>query len=149
MNYPEIKPHHFGVSVPDMEAAIDWYGRMFGFEVEMRAFIDIIPADVAFMRHGDFRIELFQVAGASALPAERREPNQDVRTHGNKHMCLAVLDVPASVQGLREKGADIVFEKVVQGTPMAFIRDPAGNLIELIQCPELWHRATSDKENSQ
>lgn len=137
-NCPEIKPHHVGVSVPDMDAAIDWYGRMLGFEVEMRTFIEIIPAEVAFIRRGDFRIELFQVAGAAPLPAERREPNLDVRTHGNKHLCLAVQDVSAAVQGLREKGADIVFEKVVQGTPMAFIRDNAGNLIELIQFPELW-----------
>lgn len=147
-NCPEIKPHHVGVSVPDMDAAIDWYRRMLGFDLEMRTFIEIIPAEVAFIRRGDFRIELFQVAGAAPLPAERREPNLDVRTHGNKHLCLAVQDVPAAVQGLREKGADIVFEKVVQGTPMAFIRDNAGNLIELIQFPELWSQSTSDaKEN--
>ncbi|MCC6075100.1 VOC family protein [Pseudomonas sp. GCM10022188] len=147
-NCPEFKPHHVGVSVPDMDAAIDWYGRMLGFAVEMRTFIEIIPAEVAFIRRGDFRIELFQVAGAAPLPAERREPNLDVRTHGNKHLCLAVQDVSAAVQGLREKGADIVFEKVVQGTPMAFIRDNAGNLIELIQFPELWNQpASASKEN--
>ncbi|GBL56328.1 methylmalonyl-CoA/ethylmalonyl-CoA epimerase [Pseudomonas citronellolis] len=147
---PEIRPHHVGISVPDIDAAIGWYQRMLGFELEMRAFIDIIPADVAFVRRGDFRLELFQVEGAAPLPAERREPNQDVRTHGNKHLCLAVRDVPATVAGLREKGADIVFEKVVQGTPMAFIRDNSGNLLELIQCPELWASSTSDcKENTQ
>lgn len=135
---PEIKPHHAGVSVPDLDAAIAWYGHMFGFEQEMRAFIDIIPAHVAFIRRGDFRIELFQVEGAAPLPADRREPNLDVRTHGNKHVCFAVQNVAVAVTGLRAKGADIVFEKVVQGTPMAFIRDCAGNLVELIQAPELW-----------
>jgi methylmalonyl-CoA/ethylmalonyl-CoA epimerase len=135
---PDIKPHHAGVSVPDLDAAIAWYGRMFGFEVEMRAYIDLIPAQVAFIRRGDFRIELFQVEGAAPLPPDRREPNLDLRTYGNKHVCFGVQDVSATVRGLREKGADIVFEKVVQGTPMAFIRDNAGNLIELIQAPELW-----------
>jgi len=137
-DYPDIKPHHAGVSVPDLDAAIAWYGRMFGFEVEMRAYIDLIPAHVAFIRRGDFRFELFQVEGAAPLPPERREPNLDVRTHGNKHVCFGVQDVPATVRGLREKGADIVFEKVVQGTPMAFLRDNAGNLVELIQAPDLW-----------
>lgn len=145
---PEIKPHHVGVSVPDMDAAIDWYSRMLGFEVETRSYIEIIPAEVAFIRRGDLRIELFQVEGAAPLPADRREPNLDVRTHGNKHLCLAVQDVEAMVQGLREKGADIVFEKVVQGTPMAFIRDEAGNLIELIQCPELWNAAPSGSQEN-
>lgn len=131
--FPDIRPDHIGVSVPDIDASLAWYSRMFGFEVEMQAFIDIIPAHVAFLRRGDFRIELFQVEGAAPLPADRREPNLDVRTHGNKHICYAVSDVPATVAGLRAKGADVVFEKVVQGTPMAFIRDNAGNLIELLQ----------------
>lgn len=143
---PEIRPHHVGISVPEIDAAIGWYQRMLGFELEMRAFIDIIPAEVAFVRRGDFRLELFQVAGAAPLPAERRDPNQDVRTHGNKHLCLAVLDVPGTVAGLREKGADVVFEKVVQGTSMAFIRDNSGNLLELIQCPELWTSTISEDE---
>lgn len=135
---PVLKPHHVGISVPDLQASIDWYGRMFGFEVETRVYIDLIPAHIAFLRLGDFRIELFQVEGAAALPPDRREPNLDVRTHGNKHLCYALQDVPATVAGLREKGADIVFEKVIQGTPMAFIRDNAGNLVELMQVPELW-----------
>ncbi|MGK9063737.1 VOC family protein [Stutzerimonas chloritidismutans] len=143
---PAIKPHHVGISVPDMDAAIAWYARMLGFELEMRAFIELIPAQVAFIRRGDFRIELFEVEGAAPLPADRREPNLDVRTHGNKHLCLAVSAVETTVQGLREKGADIVFQKVVQGTPMAFIRDVAGNLIELIQCPELWLDSSSESE---
>ncbi|MFC3531247.1 VOC family protein [Vogesella facilis] len=137
-HYPDIKPHHAGISVPDLDASIDWYGRMFGFELESRVFIDIIPAHVAFMRRGNFRIELFQLDGAAPLPAERREPNRDLLTHGNKHVCYAVQDVVATVAGLREKGADIVFQKTVQGTPMAFLRDNAGSLIELIEAPELW-----------
>jgi catechol 2,3-dioxygenase-like lactoylglutathione lyase family enzyme len=136
--FPDIKPHHIGISVPDLDASIAWYGAMFGFALEMRVFIELIPAHVAFLRRGDFRIELFQVDGAAALPADRREPNLDLRTHGNKHLCYAVRDVPATMRGLREKGADIVFEKVIQGTPMAFIRDNAGNLIELLQAPDLW-----------
>lgn len=140
----QIRPHHVGISVPDIDAAIGWYQRMLGFELEQRAFIDIIPAQVAFVRCGDFRLELFQVEGAAPLPDERREPNQDVRTHGNKHLCLAVPDVVATVATLRRKGADIVFEKVVQGTAMAFIRDNSGNLLELIQCPELWALSPSD-----
>lgn len=134
--FPDIRPDHMGVSVPDIDASIAWYAKMFGFELEKKEFIDLIPAHVAFLRKGNFRIELFQVEGAAALPPDRREPNLDVRTHGNKHVCYAVSDVRGTVQILRERGADIVFEKVVKGTPMAFLRDNAGNLIELLQ-PDL------------
>lgn len=131
--HPDIRPDHFGISVPDLDASIAWYGHMFGFELEMRRHLPVAGADIAFLRRGDFRVELFQVAGAAPLPPERREPNQDLLTHGNKHICFRVENAPRAVALLRERGADIVFEKTIDGTPMAFIRDNAGNLIELIQ----------------
>lgn len=128
-----LRAHHFGVSVPDLDAALSWYERMLGFCVEQRLYIDKIPARVAFARRGDFRIEFFEVEGASPLPAERRTPNQDVRTHGNKHLCFEVPDVPAAVAALRAAGADIAFEARIDGNPTAFVRDCAGNLIEFLQ----------------
>ena len=60
-------------------------------------------------------------------------PNLDLQTHGNKHLCFEVPDVPAAVAALREAGADIAFELTVDGNPTAFVRDCAGNLIEFLQ----------------
>ncbi|MCA0242176.1 MAG: VOC family protein [Proteobacteria bacterium] len=128
-----LRAHHYGISVPDLDAALAWYRRMLGFELEERLFIDKIPAHIAFVRRGDFRIEIFQVEGAAPLPPDRRVPNLDLRTHGNKHPCFEVPDVPAAVARLREAGADIAFELTVDGNPTAFVRDCAGNLIELLQ----------------
>ena len=128
-----LRAHHFGISVPDLDAAITWYGRMLGFTLEKRLSIPPIPAEVAFLRRGDFRIEIFQVTGAAPLPNDRRTPNLDLKTHGNKHLCFEVPDVPAAVARLREGGADIAFETVVEGNPTAFVRDCAGNLIEFLQ----------------
>ncbi len=128
-----MRPHHFGISVPDLDAAIAWYGQMLGFALEQRLFIEKIPAHIAFVRRGEFRIEIFQVGGAAPLPNDRRVPNLDLKTHGNKHMCFELPDVPAAVAALRQAGADIAFELTVQGNPTAFIRDCAGNLIELLE----------------
>ncbi len=128
-----LRPHHFGISVPDLEAALAWYGRMLGFALEERIYIDKIPAHIAFIQRDSFRIEIFQVDGAAPLPADRRVPNLDLKTHGNKHMCFEVPDVPAAVAALRAAGADIAFETVVDGNPAAFVRDCAGNLIEFLQ----------------
>ncbi|HSV48039.1 MAG TPA: VOC family protein [Ramlibacter sp.] len=130
---PQLRPHHFGISVPDLEAAVAWYGQMLGFMLEKRLDIAKIPAEVAFVRRGDFRVEIFQVSDAAALPQDRRVPNLDLRTHGNKHMCFEVPSVLAAVSALRERGADIAFEVTVNGSPTAFIRDVAGNLIELLE----------------
>ena len=128
-----LRAHHFGISVPDLDAAIGWYARMLGFVPEQRLFIAKIPAHIAFVKCGDFRIEIFEVAGAAPLPADRRVPNLDLKTHGNKHMCFEVPDVPAAMAALRAAGADIAFELTVDGNPTAFVRDCAGNLIEFLQ----------------
>jgi len=108
-----LRPQHFGISVPDLDAAVDWYQRMLGFSLEERLFMAKIPAHIAFMQRADFRIEIFQVEGAAPLPDDRRVPNRDLETHGNKHMCFEVPDVPAASAALRSAGADIAFEVTV------------------------------------
>jgi methylmalonyl-CoA/ethylmalonyl-CoA epimerase len=130
---PALRAHHFGVSVPDLDAAIAWYERALGFRLEQEAVIEKIPARVAFLHRDRFRIELFEVPGAAPLPDDRRTPNLDLRTHGNKHLCFEVSDVPGAVATLRTANVDIAFEVVVDGAPVAFIRDVCGNLIELIE----------------
>lgn len=128
-----LRAHHFGISVPDLDAAVAWYRCMLGFEFEEQLFIEKIPARIAFVKRADFRVEIFEVEGAAALPEARRVPNLDLKTHGNKHMCFEVPDVPAAMAALRAAGADIAFELTVGGNPTAFARDCAGNLIEFLQ----------------
>jgi methylmalonyl-CoA/ethylmalonyl-CoA epimerase len=129
----EFWHHHGGISVPDLDAAIEWWRRVLGFEVEARFPIPAIPAEVAMLKHGPLRIELFQVPGASPLPGERREPDTDVHTHGNKHVSFAVADVRPFAEELRRRGADIVWVKEMKHGANIFIRDNAGNLIEFVQ----------------
>lgn len=129
-----LKPHHCGISVPDLEASIQWYGQMLGFALEKRSTIEPIAAQVAILRHGDFRMELFEVENAQPLPDERRYPNRDLGTHGTKHIAFEVQNVETVVATLKQKGVDVamdVFE--IEGTRVAFIRDNAGILIELIE----------------
>jgi methylmalonyl-CoA/ethylmalonyl-CoA epimerase len=128
-----LRPHHFGISVPNLNEAIAWYEHMLGFVFEERLFIAKIPAHIAFVKRDNFHIEIFEVEGAGPLPEDRRVPNLDLKTHGNKHMCFEVPDVPAAITALRAVGADIAFELTVDGNPTAFVRDCAGNLIEFLQ----------------
>jgi len=127
-----ITPHHVGVSVADLEASIAWYERMLGFTLDERVEIAAIPARIAFLKRGAFRIELFEVAGAAPLPDDRRAPNKDLRTHGTKHLAFSTPDVPALVKDLKARGADVAMEAIIQGNPVAFVRDNTGNLIEFV-----------------
>jgi methylmalonyl-CoA/ethylmalonyl-CoA epimerase len=132
----EFWHHHGGVSVPDLDAAIAWWRSVLGFEVLERFPIPTIPADVAMLHNGPLHIELFQVPGAKSLPDERRQPDTDVHTHGNKHVSFAVENVREFAAELQRRGADIVWVKEMKQGANIFIRDNAGNLIEFVQKPK-------------
>ena len=88
------------------------------------------------LRNGPLHIELFMVAGANALPPERREPDSDVHTHGNKHVSFAVAEINEFAAELARRGADIVWVKEMPQGSNIFIRDNAGNLIEFVLAPK-------------
>ena len=131
----EFWHHHGGVNVPDLEAAITWYCTVLGFEVEKRFPIPAIQAEVAMLKNGPLRIEVFHVPGAKPLPEERRVPDTDLLTHGNKHVSFAVRDVKMFAEELRRRGADIVWLREMPHGSNIFIRDNSGNLIEFVQEP--------------
>lgn len=128
----EFSFHHGGVSVPDLEAAIDWYGHVLGFQVERRFFIEAADAKAAMIRKGALRFELFEVAGAAPLPADRRHPPSDLKTHGNKHVAFRVDDLDAFLAEVTAKGADVAMVVREEFGSGCFLRDCSGNLIEFV-----------------
>jgi methylmalonyl-CoA/ethylmalonyl-CoA epimerase len=132
-----VKPHHCGISVPDLEAGIAWYREMLGFELQRRMTLDALGAKIAFLTNGQFRIELFEVNGAAPLPDDRRLPNTDLFTHGTKHIAFAVSDLDGAVKHLKFRGADIATDVMTMPDgKVAFVRDNAGILIELSERDE-------------
>ena len=125
--------HHGGVSVPDLDAAITWYGHVLGFELEKRFFIEAARSHTAMVRKGPLRFELFEVAGAAPLPEDRRHPPRDLQTHGNKHVAFRVADLEAFLAEMAQKSADVAFVVREAFGKGCFIRDCAGNLIEFVE----------------
>jgi len=125
--------HHGGVSVPSLDAAIDWYGQVLGFAVEKRFYIEAARAQAAMVKKGALRFELFEVEGAAPLPEDRRSPPADLRTHGNKHLAFRVDDLDAFLAEMAAKGADIAFVVREAFGRGCFLRDCAGNLIEFVE----------------
>lgn len=129
-----IKPLHCGISVPDIDASIVWYSDVLGFHLESNTFMEPLNARVAFLRLGDFSIELFEIKGAKSLPEERKTPNLDIQTHGTKHIAFVVKDIHGFMEHLKEKKVDIAMDLFpVKEDWVTFIRDNSGNLIEFIQ----------------
>lgn len=132
----DMRFHHGGVSVPNLDEAIAWYGAILGFELETRFDIEAARAKVAMVRNGDLRFELFEVEGAAPLPPDRRSPAADLKTHGNKHVAFSVSDVETWLAVMEQKGVEIALVvREAFGTGF-FLRDCAGNLIEFVQAPQ-------------
>ena len=148
MLLPGLDFHHVAVSVPDLERAIEWYHAILSFEVEHRFEVSAIPARAAFVRRGTLRIELWEAGGGATVPPQRREPNSDLLTGGTKHVAFRVTDLQGCLVRLRAQGVDIAAVQRHPTEPMqveedpadatrgpafaAFIRDPGGTLVELL-----------------
>lgn len=100
--------NHVALEVADVDAALEWYGRIFEFDLRGRA-----GRNMAFIEMGDQFL---------ALSAPRRQARDD-----DRHFGLVVDDMEAVRRALDEAGAEIV--------PTRGLRflDPWGNSVEIVQ----------------
>jgi methylmalonyl-CoA/ethylmalonyl-CoA epimerase len=123
--------NHTALSVSDLDAAVDWYNRVFGFTVIQKNEIPGIGAEVCHMQANGFILEIFQFPGSAPMSADRSDLDKDPLTCGNKHFSLGITDVEAAAAQLGEAGVPITALRELHGKQNIFINDIAGNVIEL------------------
>ena len=127
------KALHVGISVKNMEEALDWYKRNLDFELVKDDYVPPLGARICFIRNGDFEIELFQYDEPKPIPEDRLMPNSDLQTIGTKHVAFEVPDMKALKEKFLANGVDIAHEVMMEGNNVMFVRDCSGVLIEFIQ----------------
>jgi catechol 2,3-dioxygenase-like lactoylglutathione lyase family enzyme len=129
--------HNVAVTVSDMELAIEWYSRVFGFELVTRA--DIDEGEVALMSGAGTRIELLE---ASKLPEPQlhlaplfAEPPLHLLPIGAKFLVFEVDDLGKASDELENLGVRIVWreKEIAPGWVATAIRDFDGNLINIFR----------------
>ena len=126
---------HAGLSVGDLDAALGFYERAFGFVLE---FAFELPGGIrgAMLRlESGGRLELFEhpEPEPGLTPAS---PLEALATRGYGHFALAATDIDAVFEHAWRAGAA---EKVrprpspEPGVRFAFLADPEGNLVELVE----------------
>jgi lactoylglutathione lyase len=127
---------HVGLNVADLDAAERWYAEGFGYERDFVARLDLLELDIVMLIHptrGD-RLELLHRPGSR--PGLRAEtPSEAVLTEGYGHVAFDVAGVDATFDRLVALGARPVMEprpSPEPGVRMAFVADPEGNLVELL-----------------
>lgn len=128
-----FKPLHVGISVRNMDDAIDWYIKNLNFEIMKDDYIPPLKSRIVFIKNGNFQIELFQYDDPKSIPEERLTPNTDLQTVGTKHIAFQTEDMNALKEKFLANGVDIAHEVVMEGNSVMFIRDNSGVLIEFIE----------------
>jgi lactoylglutathione lyase len=121
---------HVAVSVKDIERSLDFYVNKLGFDEMFRLERDD-RLWIVYLRITDTQyIELFPDAVGDSAP-----PFANV---GFNHLCLEVDDIDGAIAELASKGVVLTAEKKlgVDHNYQAWIADPEGNRIELMQLGE-------------
>jgi catechol 2,3-dioxygenase-like lactoylglutathione lyase family enzyme len=131
-----MRLHHAGISVPDLDRALDWYCDALGLRPGFRFEVPQVGLRGAFaLGEGGHGLELLEQAGAVPGPP-RTDPPSGNAVHGFNHACFEVEDLDGVYARLVGRGAGGVWaprDSPEPGVRMAFVTDPDGNLIELIE----------------
>lgn len=129
--------HHFATSVSDLERTVKWYCGTLGFQEEFRYELPEQNIQAVFLELEDFRVELYEQAGADAPSAAERDFGRYLGVHGLKHVTFAVDDVEATRRELEERGVEFVTPVLdvpnSGGERFCFFADPDGVFLELYQ----------------
>jgi catechol 2,3-dioxygenase-like lactoylglutathione lyase family enzyme len=137
---------HVGLTVTDLDAAIAWYGAVFGLEVLQGP--DVIGGDEPRVRDifgpdvADFRLAyLGSGAGPRLQPFEFTKPAVERSAEsfaywrtGISHIGLGCADVAATVERLEAHGGRrrSAIHGAAPGPVYCYCEDPDGNVIEVI-----------------
>ena len=131
-----LKPLHVGISVANMDASIKWYQDKLDCELMWCREFPALKTKIAFLKHGDFEVGLFEHFDSIALPEERKLPISDLQTQGTKHVAFGVEDIETLFKRFHTEGVDVVFgpvESPPKDAFFGFIRDNSDVLIEFIE----------------
>jgi lactoylglutathione lyase len=127
---------HVGISVADLGSAVDWYCAALGLAREFEFEVPHVGLRGAMLLSASgYRVELLERTGSARQGPSPGSPDEAALYRGYGHMCLDVPDVDAVHAALLAAGAADRMPPRASPEPrvrMAFVADPEGNLIELI-----------------
>jgi catechol 2,3-dioxygenase-like lactoylglutathione lyase family enzyme len=132
--------HHISLSVANLDAQRLWYERALSLHevVEQVTLPDPPVRTVVLRASNGLRVELIERAG-STRPEAFTDPLDASRLQGYGHWALEVTNLDQAYTQLIESGAQPVWPPapaIEPGAHFAYVKDPEGNLLELIEPPQ-------------
>ena len=133
----ELSVHHTSLSVADLDVEKTWYQQVLGLTevVEEYQLDDPAVRTVVLRSPSGVCLELIERAGASR-PRGFADPLDASSSLGYGHWALTVQDLDEAFATITSAGGEAVWPPapaVQPGARFAYVKDPEGNLIELIQ----------------
>lgn len=119
---------HVAIKVTDLDRSLDFYVNRLGFPEMMRLNNEDGSTWLVYLRITDDQyLEVFPGAETDRAPGWN--------ANGMNHMCLAVEDIDAVVKRIEDASIALLLplKLAVDGNRQAWIEDPDGNRIELME----------------
>jgi lactoylglutathione lyase len=123
---------HTSIRTSNMERSIDFYSKFFGLKLQRRSEIKQTNAEIAFLQDIDRKgaiLELTYYHNQNKF----LQPQYEERLFD--HLGFEVADINKTIADLKKGNVTITDEpfELNEHTTIAFIEDPDGTLIELIE----------------
>lgn len=126
---------HVGLTVGDLPAMTQWYADALGLSVEFEFALDQVEfSGVMLLSPTGFRIELLHRPSSTA-GLQAANPVEAALTRGFGHVAFDVPSVDEAYDALLAAGASDRMSprpSPEPGVRMAYVADPEGNLLELL-----------------
>lgn len=134
------RAHHVGITVSELDRCLDFYRDVLGLEVldrftvsgtdfETAVGVEDATGNFVHLDADGARVEL-----VSYEPAGEGRSLEQVDQPGATHIGLAVDDLKSFYEGLPDDVETVSEPRTTEtGSTILFVRDPEGNLVELIE----------------
>lgn len=145
-----MAPMEVGLTVKDLPKMLDFYRSAFGMTVVADVSVPAPKAVEAALSAGAYRVvrlqtpwgERIKLLAPEQMPADRPAPGAYILDqHAASYLTFIVDDLPAVLAGAIKAGAapmtDTAPIEVRPGTYLAFLRDPEGHILEIVQYADI------------
>jgi len=137
---------HVGLCVTDLDRSLRYYRDLLGFVEDRDLRVEGEPADRLLRLRGTKLHAVYLVRDGVCIellhftsPAPASRPERPMNQPGLTHLSFRVADLDGVLEGLRAAGERILEDTVLRFPEIpagaAFVLDPDGQLIELVQSP--------------
>jgi len=131
--------HHVGITVDDLDRAVDFYTETFDldllteFSVGGDAFAEAVAVEGASAEFAHLDADGARIELVAYDPTAESATDPELNRQGAIHLGLSVDDVEAFYADLADDVETLSPPRTTEsGTTILFVRDPEGNLIEVL-----------------